>query len=123
MPSEMALPRLQMFSREQCEVVHQASLEILRRTGVRVYHTGALNLLRDTDAIISDEKHAADGARQALVRFPPGLVEWALRQAPSKVSLCARGTSQVAAPLEGRRVSFGPGSDCPNYLDPRTGVH
>ena len=25
------------------------------------------------------------------------------------------------APLEGRRVHFGTGSDCPNYLDPRTG--
>jgi trimethylamine---corrinoid protein Co-methyltransferase len=124
MPSqEVVLPRLEMLGREQCEAIHRASLEILRRTGVRLYHAGALDLLRETDAVIGDEEQAADGSRQALVRFPPGLVEWALRQAPSSIALCRRGTSQVAAPLEGRQVSFGPGSDCPNYLDPRSGAH
>ena len=107
-----AFPQLAMLSREQCESIHRASLEILRRTGVRVFHEGALDLLRETDAIISDGN---------LVRFPPGLVEWALAHAPSRIALCLRGSDQVAAPLEGRAVNFGPGSDCPNYLDPRTG--
>jgi trimethylamine--corrinoid protein Co-methyltransferase len=120
---EMAFPRLEMLGREQCEAIHRASLEILRRTGVRLYHGGALDLLRATDAILSDEQEAADGSRQALVRFPPGLVEWALRQAPSRIALCRRGTGQVAAAMEGREVSFGPGSDCPNYLDPRSRAH
>jgi len=108
----LALPRLTMLSPEQCETVHRASLEILRRTGVRVYHREALDLLRGTDAIITDGN---------LVRFPPGLVEWALAQAPSRVGLCRRGSDEVVAPLEGRRVHFGTGSDCPNYLDPRSG--
>ena len=108
----LAFPRLGMLSQEQCETVHRASLEILRRTGVRVYHQEALELLRQTDAVITDEN---------LVRFPPGLVEWALAQAPSRVALCRRGSDQVVAPLEGRLVNFGTGSDCPNYLDPRTG--
>ena len=120
---EMALPRLEMLGREQCDAIHRASLEILRRTGVRLYHAGALELLRETDAIISDEQVAANGSRQALVRFPPGLVEWALQQAPSSIALCRRCSSQVVASLEGRKVSFGPGSDCPNYLDPRSGAH
>ncbi len=109
---KIALPRLTMLSREQCETIHRASLEILRRTGVRVYHDGALDLLRQTDAVVSDGN---------LVRFPPGLVEWALAQAPSRIALCRRGSSEVAGPLQGRQVSFGPGSDCPNYLDPRSG--
>lgn len=43
-----------MLTRQQCEVVHRASLEILRRKGVRVYHDGALALLRETDAVITD---------------------------------------------------------------------
>ena len=107
-----AFPQLAMLSREQCESIHRASLEILRRTGVRLFHEGALDLLREADAIISDGN---------LVRFPPGLVEWALAHAPSRIALCLRGSDQVAAPLEGRAVNFGPGSDCPNYLDPRTG--
>ena len=44
-----------------------------------------------------------------------------MKQAPSRVGLCARGSDQIVAPLEGRQVTFGPGSDCPHYLDPRTG--
>jgi trimethylamine--corrinoid protein Co-methyltransferase len=107
-----AFPRLAMLEREQRDTIHLASLEILRRTGVRVFHEGALALLRQTDAVITDGN---------LVRLPPGLVEWALSQAPSRVPLCRRGTNHVVAPLEGRTVSFGPGSDCPNYLDPRSG--
>ena len=108
----LAIPQLQMLTREQCEVIHCASLEILRRTGVRVYHDGALALLREMDAVITDEN---------LVYLPAGLVEWALKQAPSRLVLCKRGSSEVAASLEGRTVNFGPGSDCPNYLDPRSG--
>lgn len=105
-------PILQLFSPSDCEVIHRASLEILRRTGARVHHPEALRLLRETDAVISDE---------TLVRFPPGLVEWALAQAPSTVTLCRRGAAQPAIPMEGMHVSFGTGSDCPNYLDPYTG--
>jgi trimethylamine--corrinoid protein Co-methyltransferase len=101
-----------MLDEEQCQTIHAASLEILRRTGVRVYHDEALEMLRASDALVSDDN---------LVRFPAGLVEWALDQAPSRIALCRRGSDEVVAPLEGRRVSFGPGSDCLNYLDPRTG--
>jgi trimethylamine--corrinoid protein Co-methyltransferase len=109
---DFALPHLKMLTQEHCEKIHRASLEILRRTGVRVYHEGALDLLRESDANISD---------QNLVCFPAALVEWALKQAPSRVSLCRRGSDRVVAPLEGQAVNFGTGSDCPNYLDPRTG--
>jgi trimethylamine--corrinoid protein Co-methyltransferase len=108
----LALPRLQAFDVAQCQQIHLASLEILRRTGARVYQAEALSLLEDAGAHVSD---------QNLVKMPAWLVEWALRQAPSRIGLCARGTDHVAVPLEGRQVSFGPGSDCPNYLDPRTG--
>ena len=108
----LALPRLHMFEPAQCEQIHLAALEILRRTGVRVYQDEALALLQDAGA------HTSDGN---LVKLPAALVEWALRQAPSRVGLCGRGTDQVIAPMEGRQVSFGPGSDCPNYLDPRAG--
>jgi trimethylamine--corrinoid protein Co-methyltransferase len=110
--NNLAVPSLTMLSREQCETIHLASLEILRRTGMRVYHEGALELLHQAGAAISDPN---------LVRLPPGLVEWALKQAPSRVPLCRRGSDRVTVPLEGRWVHFGPGSDCPRYLDPRTG--
>ncbi len=108
----LAQPRLQMFDAEQCEHIHLAALEVLRHTGVRVHQDEALSLLKGAGAYTSDEN---------LVKIPADLVEWALRQAPSRIGLCARGSDQLLVPLEGRHVSFGPGSDCPNYLDPRTG--
>jgi trimethylamine--corrinoid protein Co-methyltransferase len=101
-----------MLTEAQCATIHRASLEILRRTGVRVYHAGARELLRQAGALVSDEN---------LVRIPAGLVERALRQVPSRIALCRRGGSEVVAPLEGWEVNFGPGSDCPHYLDPRSG--
>ncbi|MGD8398487.1 MAG: trimethylamine methyltransferase family protein, partial [Anaerolineae bacterium] len=70
-----------------------------------------------------DVRRPSGAAPHALVRFPPGMVEWALDHAPSRVGLCRRGSDEVVAALEGRTVNFGPGSDCPNYLDPRTGEH
>ena len=109
-----ALPQFTLFTREQCEAIHHASLEILRRTGVRVDHARALALLRDTDAVITDD---------SLVRFPPALVEWALAEPPSRIALCRRGSSEAAIRMEGREVSFGTGSACPSYLDPKSGQH
>jgi trimethylamine--corrinoid protein Co-methyltransferase len=108
----LAMPQLSMFDEAQCEQIHLASLEILRRTGVRVHQDEALALLKTAGAPVSDGN---------LVKIPAALAEWALKQAPSRVGLCARGSDQVVAPLEGRQVTFGPGSDCPHYLDPRTG--
>lgn len=101
-----------LLNREQSEIIHHASLEILRRTGVRILHDGALKLLRESEAVIAEDN---------LVRFPAGLVEWALKHAPSHISLSERGGDRAIVRLEGRSVSFGPGSDCPNYLDPRDG--
>jgi trimethylamine--corrinoid protein Co-methyltransferase len=103
---------LSVLNREECETIHHASLQILRRTGVRVFHDEALSLLRQTDALITDDN---------LVRFPAGLVEWAVGQAPSHITLSERDGARAAVHLAGRSVSFGPGSDCPNYLDPHDG--
>lgn len=108
----VALPRMHMLDTAQCEQIHLAALEVLRRTGVRVHQDEALHLLREAGAHICDTN---------LVKIPAALVEWALQQAPSYIGLCARGSDQVVASLAGRNVNFGPGSDCPNYLDPRTG--
>jgi trimethylamine--corrinoid protein Co-methyltransferase len=111
-PSILAFPQLGLLTRTQCQSLHEASLEILRRTGVRVYHSEAVSLLQEAGAFVTDSN---------LVRFSPGLVEWALEQAPSRIVLCRRGSKEIQVALEGRKVNFGPGSDCPNYLDPRTG--
>jgi trimethylamine--corrinoid protein Co-methyltransferase len=119
MPALMhASPFFQLFGPPESKVIHQASLEILRRTGARVHHPEALRLLGESGAVIRE---------QNLVRFPPALVEWALEQAPAQVTLCRRGSSRPAILMDGKadarqaQVSFGTGSDCPNILDPLSG--
>ncbi|MGA2762424.1 MAG: trimethylamine methyltransferase family protein [Spirochaetia bacterium] len=108
-----AVPRLHLMDRDQCAKVHQASLEILRRTGVRVHHEEALGLLREAGCPVTDGN---------LVRVPPGVVERALAQAPSTIALCERGSSTASVRCVPGESSFGPGSDCPNYLDPKDGT-
>lgn len=104
-------PRLTMLSAEDCQRIHQASCTILERTGVRVYHEGGLQLLRQAGA-------AVDGD---WVRIPAGMVDAAVASAPRSFNLHRRGSDQVACILDGEHVYFGPGSDTLRYLDPRSG--
>ncbi|MBF0529921.1 MAG: trimethylamine methyltransferase family protein [Deltaproteobacteria bacterium] len=109
-----AVPTFKMLHHDHCRKIHLTSLELLRRSGVRVHHPEALRLLKETDALITDEN---------LVRFPPALVDWALSQAPQRITLCRRGTDAPALLMENMETNFGTGSDCQNYLDPKTGEH
>jgi trimethylamine---corrinoid protein Co-methyltransferase len=104
-------PRFRKLSDDQVERLHHASLEILDRTGIRLYEPEALELLEKKGV------HLEDGNR---VRIPPGLVEWALSVAPKRAVLCDRSGRRVM-PLERNNVFFGTGSDCPNVIDVRTG--
>jgi trimethylamine---corrinoid protein Co-methyltransferase len=103
-------PRMTVLSPEQIAQIHQATLEVLERTGVQVTHPRALELLHGAGARV-------DGKR---VRIPPWLVEDALRKAPSRVVLGNRDGSRRVF-LEGDKYWFGPSVDCIDYLDPLTG--
>jgi trimethylamine--corrinoid protein Co-methyltransferase len=106
-----ARPEFSLLRKEHCEKIHRAALEILRRTGITVHHDEALSLLKESGGVVIEGN---------LVRFQPGLVEWAIAQTPSRIPLCRRGGDEVLAPLEGETVNFGTGSDCRHILDPRT---
>jgi trimethylamine--corrinoid protein Co-methyltransferase len=99
------------LSDEKIERLHQASLEILERTGVCLYEPQAIDLLKKKGLPVED------GNR---VRFPPKLVEWALAAAPKLTTLYDRHGKPVM-PLEGYNTFFGTGSDCPNVIDLQTG--
>ena len=101
----------QLFDDSQLVEIHHASLEVLRRTGVRVRHDEALDLLRTAGCEISNGD---------LVKFPAAVVEEALESAPSRIVLCSRGGDPRVF-LEGQRTFFGTGSDLPNILDLETG--
>jgi trimethylamine---corrinoid protein Co-methyltransferase len=104
-------PRFRKLSDDQVERLHHASLEILDRTGMRLYEPEAIELL------VKKGVQVEDGNR---VRIPAGLVEWALSVAPKRAVLCDR-NGKRAIHLERNNVYFGTGSDCPNVIDLRTG--
>jgi trimethylamine--corrinoid protein Co-methyltransferase len=99
------------MSDAQCEKIHWASLEVMERTGVRLYEQEAIDLLRKVGACVSDGN---------LVRVPSWLVEKAFTTVPRRIVLCDRHANRVM-PIEGHRSFYGPGSDCLNIIDHRTG--
>jgi len=99
------------LSDEQVQRIHAASLEILERIGVRLHLKEALDLLKKAGARVSDDN---------LVHVPPKLVEKALASVPKEVVLHDRHGRPVM-PLGGQRCFFGPGSDCLNIIDHRSG--
>lgn len=99
------------LSDEQVQRIHAASLEILERIGVRLHLQEAIDLLKKAGARVSDDN---------LVHIPPKLVEKALASVPKEVVLHDRHGRPVM-PLGGQRCFFGPGSDCLNIIDHRSG--
>jgi len=100
-----------LFDDSQLAEIHDASLKILRHTGVRVHLDEALELLRGAGCQVSDGD---------LVKIPAAVVDEALGSAPSSIVLYGRDGAQRVC-LEGRRTFFGTGSDLPNILDLETG--
>ncbi|MEW6240168.1 MAG: trimethylamine methyltransferase family protein [Chloroflexota bacterium] len=95
---------------EECEKIHQASLEILERIGVDVHDEKARDILVKGGA-------ASDGLR---VRIPAYMVARALETAPSILRLYDR-KGKVAIRAGKYNSYYGGGSDCLNILDHHTG--
>jgi len=96
---------------DQIARLHEASLEIMARTGMRFYDQEALDLFKKAGADVSDGN---------LVRIPPHLVEWALRTVPKSITIYDRDGRRAMA-LGGYRSYFGVGSDCKYIYGPYTG--
>jgi trimethylamine--corrinoid protein Co-methyltransferase len=103
--------RARRLTDAQCQRIFDACLEILERTGVRLYHPEALALMRRAGATITDENR---------VHIPPALVLAALKSAPKEVTLYNR-LGEPVMPVGGVAAFFGPGSDCLHIIDPRDG--
>jgi trimethylamine--corrinoid protein Co-methyltransferase len=82
----------------------------MAHTGCRLNHADSLKQLCT---------HGATVAGDGRVRIPGRLVDQALSQAPSRISLfdCA---GRVSMELTGTNVYYGTGSDCQYLLDPAT---
>ena len=104
--------KFQRLTETQTEKIYAACLEILDRTGVRLYDQEALDLLKKAGLTVFDDNR---------VRIPPYLVEQARRSAPNEVILHNR-TGEPVMPLGDRRSFYGTGSDCLNIIDHRTNL-
>ncbi len=108
--SERAGVRLKVLSDDQIKEIHARSLEILDQTGVYVESEEAIQMLEE----------AGCRAQDGIVKFPPGLVEWALERAPSRFLLHNR-TGEYALNVGGNNTHFGMGPTLLYMLDPDTG--
>ena len=100
-------PRLQVVNDAQIAQIHAATLDVLERTGVKITHPKALEVLSGAGAQV-------DGDR---VKIPGWLVEDAIRKAPSRIVLGTR-TGKRTVVLERDKSFFGPSLDCIDYMDP-----
>lgn len=104
-------PYAKKLSEGQSRKLYYACLEILERTGVRLYEQEAIDLLNNAGAEV------VDGNR---VRIPAGMVEKAFSTVPKNVTLYDRNGKRTMQ-VGGTRSYFGTGSDCPFIIDHRSG--
>jgi trimethylamine---corrinoid protein Co-methyltransferase len=106
-------PHFSTLSNEQIERLHDASLNVLEQTGVRVMHADALQLLRKAGCRIKGDD---------IVFIPAWLVEESIRSAPSRVAIYNR-EGESAMQLEGHNTYYGLGTDLPVTEDLYSGEH
>ena len=94
------------LTQAQMREIHSQSCRILEELGMVVHNEAALQLLHDAGAHLNGEK----------VFIPAGMVENAIRTAPSRFTLYDR-TGKAAMFVENRNVYYGSGSDTPNLID------
>jgi trimethylamine---corrinoid protein Co-methyltransferase len=104
-------PHYRLLTQDQILELHEASLNILETTGVRVMHEEALELLTGSGCKIR---------RDDIVLFPRQLVENALESAPKAIAIFDR-SGRKAMHLGGRNSYFGTGTDLIRTVDLETG--
>ncbi len=102
--------KFKILAEDQIREIQARSLEVLDRTGVLIGSEPARSLLADAGCRIRGE----------IVKFPPGLVEWAIAAAPSHFWLHDR-TGEQALDVGGHKTYFGLGPTLLYMIDPVTG--
>jgi len=102
------LPRATLFSEDEIEAIHDASLRVLEELGIRVLLPEGREILRRAGATVDDDT--------AFVKIDRGIIEDAVAKAPASFTLRPRGERRVL-PIGGDHVYFGAGAGCPNITD------
>lgn len=105
-------PSFSVLSREECNLIHQASLRVLEEVGVWVENEEALKTLKEVGADVD--------WKNRVVRFPPSIVEELIRKPPSTLKIHGR-EKKYDLSLGGDTTTFNPGSTATQILDLTTG--
>jgi len=87
---------LNVFTEDEFDAIHRATLEILGQVGVFVQKPEARDIFKAAGARVYED---------GLVKIPPHLVEEAIRSAPSTLTLAGRDKSRDVV-IDGGRVNF-----------------
>jgi len=111
-------PEFRVLSDAQCQMIYQATLECLRRTGVKVLNREARELLAQAGARVEGQR----------AWIPPSIIQDAVASNPRSFTLWARpagpGRTQdnrYKMQVAPGRVYFGPGPTCTYFIDPQSG--
>ncbi len=106
-----ASPNFNVLSQDQIIEIHNATLEVLAKTGVEIRHQEALELLKNSGCEIIDGR---------IARIPAWLVEDSIASAPGTIVISDR-NGDTCMRLGANNVYFGSGSDSVFTIDPNTG--
>lgn len=99
-----------MLSDDQCEEIFVSALELLERSGAVVENEEARSILGQGGCWIQGN----------MVRIPSAKLEWAIRTAPSRLTLCNR-EGKRAVLMETENVHFGCGYGARKIFDRQSG--
>jgi trimethylamine--corrinoid protein Co-methyltransferase len=108
--SNRCRPKLKLLDDGQIKRIHHTVLRVLDEVGVRIDHSGAVDLLAG---------HGARVQADNIVQIPSFLVEDAIASAPSNLVIYNR-AKQPVMELGGSRIYFGTGTDLPKTIDLKT---
>ena len=106
-----ATTQFRVLSDDQIEQVFLAALETLESIGTRIHSQEASDLLAGAGVVIDGD----------ITRISAGLIKEMLASVPPRVAVGNRDGERTML-LEGNRVHYGTGSDCPFILDAESGV-
>lgn len=98
-----------VLSEDQIWEIKRAAFDILEKTGARILHPGARDLLKRAGAVVKDD----------IVKVPEYLVQECVRTAPKGLTIYDRQGNR-ALEVEGRKSYYGTSTASPNTRDALT---
>ncbi|MFZ5592387.1 MAG: trimethylamine methyltransferase family protein [Bacillota bacterium] len=109
------IPMLNVLTESELEQIHQGSLQVLEKAGIRVMSDKALKFISSVGVKVDFEAKK--------VYFPPDYVANALKSAPAEFTLYGRGENASEIRLgDGDSVYTTSGFGSPSFIDLETGV-